>query len=260
MTHGQDTAAKGAPGGAPFLLVFIYRVYAWLIFFPVVAIWSFLCGWMAVLAAVVISPSFGSRVVGGTWARVIGWLTPIRVRVEGREHIDPDQTYVVVCNHVSQYDIISVYGWLPLDLRWVMKQELRKLPGIGIACEKVGHIIVDRSNPEAAKRSITDALERIGDGVGILFFPEGTRSLDGRLRPFKSGAFRLAEEQGLPILPVSIVGTREVLPAKTFKLLPGKVRLVVHPPIAPGDRSATELKSLSRDAVASGLEALPRQG
>lgn len=255
MSHAQNPVRKGAPDGAPFLLVLVYRIYAWLIFFPFVAIWSFLCGWGAVIAALLISPSFGSRVVGGAWAKSIGWLTPIRVTVEGRENIRDGQTYVVVCNHVSQYDIIAIYGWLPLDLRWVMKQELRKLPGIGIACEKVGHIIVDRSNAEAAKRSIEDALERIGDGVGILFFPEGTRSVDGRLRPFKSGAFRLASEQGLSLLPVSIVGTREVLPAKTMKLLPGKVRLVVHPAIDPEDQSVATLKERSRAAIEAGLDA-----
>jgi len=253
LSPGRTSVQEGAPAGAPFFVVLVYRIYAWLVFFPFVAIWSFLCGWAAVIAALLISPSFGSRVVGGAWAKGIGWLTPILVSVEGREHIQDGQTYVVVCNHVSQYDIIAVYGWLPMDLRWVMKQELRKLPGIGIACEKVGHIIVDRSNPEAAKRSIEEALERIGDGVGILFFPEGTRSLDGRLRPFKSGAFRLAAEQGLPILPVSIVGTREVLPAKTMKLFPGKVRLVVQPPIEPEGLSVVALKERSRDAIAAGL-------
>jgi 1-acyl-sn-glycerol-3-phosphate acyltransferase len=256
LNPGKASASKGAPPGAPFhkrVLRALYQVYAWLFFFPVVAVWSFLCGWAAVIAAILISPSFGSRRVGGLWARVIGWLTPIRVSIEGQEHIRPGQTYVVVCNHASQYDIIVVYGYLDMDLRWVMKQELRKLPGIGIACEKVGHIIVDRSNPEAARRSIQEALERIRDGVGILFFPEGTRSLDGHLKPFKSGAFRLAEEQSLPLLPITILGTRDILPSKTFKLSPGKARLVVHPPIEPGDLSAAQLKEASRTAIASAL-------
>ena len=179
------------------LLSWLYQVYAWLFLIPFAMVWSFLCGWGTVLAATLVSQRFASTRVGGAWAKLIGWLTPMFVTLEGREHLDPEQSYVVVCNHVSQYDIILVYGWLPLDLRWVMKQELRKLPGIGAACEKVGHIIVDRSKPEVAKQTINEALARIRDGVGVLFFPEGTRSPDRRARAFKKGAFRIAADEQL---------------------------------------------------------------
>lgn len=230
-----------------------YQVYAWLLFIPFACLWSLICGWAAVLVAVIAGPRAASIYVGKAWARLIGWLTPIRVKVEGAEHIDPAQTYVVVSNHASQYDIIVIYGWLMIDLRWVMKQELRKLPGLGIACEKVGHIIVDRSDPEAAKRSINEALGRIGDGVGILFFPEGTRSLDGRLKPFKTGAFRIAVDEGLPLLPITLSGTREVLPAKTLRIFPGRVRLVVHPPIDPAGKRLRPLMAQTRDVIASAL-------
>jgi 1-acyl-sn-glycerol-3-phosphate acyltransferase len=235
------------------ILSWLYQVYAWLFLIPFALVWSFLCGWAAVLAAMVISPRFASTKVGGLWARVIGWLTPMFVSIEGSEHIDPAETYVVVCNHVSQYDILLVYGWLDLDLRWVMKQELRKLPGIGAACEKVGHIIVDRSDPEAAKAAINEALERIGDGVGILFFPEGTRSVDGKLKAFKKGAFRIAADQQLPVLPLTLIGTADILPARSMFITPGKARIVVHPPIVPGEKSALELMQASRTAIASAL-------
>jgi 1-acyl-sn-glycerol-3-phosphate acyltransferase len=159
----------------------------------------------------------------------------------------------VVANHLSQYDILLVYGWLGLDLRWVMKQELRKLPGIGIGCEKVGHIMVDRTKPEEAKRIINKALDRIGDGVGMMFFPEGTRSLDGKLKPFKKGAFRIAHEQQLPILPLTLQGTRDILPAKSLFVTPGRARLLIHPPIAPQGHDARSLMEASRAAVASAL-------
>ncbi len=235
------------------VLSWLYQVYAWLFLIPFTLVWSFLCGWAAVLTAMLISPAFASTRVGGAWARVIGWLTPMLVSVEGAEHIDPRQAYVVVSNHASQYDILLVYGWLDLDLRWVMKQELRKLPGIGAACEKVGHIIVDRSDPEAARQTINDALERIGDGVGILFFPEGTRSLDGRLRPFKKGAFRIAEQQQLPILPLTLLGTRDIMPSRSLFITPGRAKIVVHPPIDPAGKDAMTLMRASRDAVASAL-------
>lgn len=235
------------------VLTWLYQVYAWLFLIPVSALWSLLCGWGAVLGATFISPRFASRRIGGLWARMIGWLTPMLVSIEGEEHIDPRATYVVVCNHSSQYDILLVYGWLDLDLRWVMKQELRNIPGIGAGCEKVGHILVDRSKPEEAKKIINDALARIGDGVGILFFPEGTRSRDGRLLRFKKGAFRIAADQQLPILPLTLLGTHEIMPAKSLFITPGRARIVIHPPIEPGGKSATELMLRAREAIASAL-------
>lgn len=233
---------------------FLYQVYAWVFLIPFSFLWSFLCGWAAAISSVLVSQRFASAQVGGLWARVIGWLTPMRVSVEGLEHIDPSQTYVVVCNHQSQYDILLVYGWLGLDLRWVMKKELRKLPGIGIACEKVGHIFVDRTNPEAARQAIHEALERIGDGVGILFFPEGTRSQDGRLKTFKNGAFRLAAEQQLPVLPLTLLGTREILPPKTLRVRPGRARIVIHPPIEAGDKNSRELAHAAHSQIASAMD------
>jgi 1-acyl-sn-glycerol-3-phosphate acyltransferase len=161
---------------------------------------------------------------------------------------------VVVCNHQSQYDIFLVYGWLKLDLKWVLKAELRKAPGVGIGCEKAGHIFVDRSNPDKARQSVSDALERVGDGVGILFFAEGTRSADGRLRPFKKGAFRVATSQNLPILPVTIIGTRDIQRPKSLLIFPGKVSMVIHPAIEIEGESQEEIRDLmtrTRAVIAS---------
>ena len=235
------------------VLSWLYQIYVWLFLIPFAALWSLLCGWLAVMTASLISQHFASTRVGGVWARTIGRLTPMFVSVEGSGHIDEDATYVVVCNHSSVFDILLVYGWLGLDLRWVMKQELRKIPGIGIGCEKVGHIMVDRSRPEQARRVINEALERIGNGVGILFFPEGTRSLDGRLLPFKKGAFRIAVEEGLPVLPLTLLGTREIMPSKSLFVTPGRAKIVVHPPVDPDGKNVTDLMRQSRTAVASAL-------
>jgi 1-acyl-sn-glycerol-3-phosphate acyltransferase len=124
---------------------------------------------------------------------------------------------------------------------------------VGIGCEKAGHIFVDRARPEQARQAINEALERLGDGIDILFFPEGTRSLNGRLLPFKKGAFRTAIDTGLPLLPVTVVGAGDVLPAKTLRLFPGRIRLVVHPPIESTDMSLQDLIQRSRDAIASAL-------
>lgn len=233
-----------------------YQLYAWLVFVPLAVVLTLLFSTLTVIFAWLVNPNFASRVFGGTWARVVASLTPIRVVVEGSEHAQGDRSYVVASNHQSQYDILVIYGWLKLDLKWVMKKELRKLPGIGIGCEKAGHIFVERRNPKQAAQAINDALNRLGDGIGLLFFPEGTRSPDGRLLQFKKGAFRTAIDQQLPLLPVTVVGTREILPARTLRLFPGTVRLVIHPPIETAGMTVEQVDTLlaqAREVIDSAL-------
>jgi len=234
----------------------LYQIYAWLVLIPLGLLLTMLAGWLTMLVATLWSPRIASRYIAANWGRVIAWLTPMLVTVEGRENADPGRTYVVVSNHQSQYDIFLVYGWLNLDLKWVMKAELRKVPGVGIGCEKAGHIFVDRSNPEQARKAVSDALERVGNGVGILFFAEGSRSVDGKLSAFKKGAFRIAASQGLPILPITIIGTRDIQRPKSNVIFPGRVRMVIHPAIEVGGRESQGVVALlnrTRDIIASAL-------
>ena len=236
------------------IATYLYQVYIWLIFYPIGLMLTFLAGWLTVLASIIWNPRIASRYVAANWGKIMAWLTPMFVTVEGSENLDKSRTYVVVSNHQSQYDIFLVYGWLDLDLKWVMKAEIRKIPGVGLGCEKAGHIFVERGNPEQTRKSVSDALSRVGDGVGVLFFAEGSRSIDGKLRPFKKGAFRLAASRGLPVLPVTIVGTRNIQRAKSMKITPGKARLVIHPAIeVNGDdpQDIRELMTQTRDAIAS---------
>jgi 1-acyl-sn-glycerol-3-phosphate acyltransferase len=235
------------------ILYWPYQLYVWLLFLPLVVVLTLLFGFGSVLAAMVTNPHWASRHVAARWARLLARLTPIWVSVEGAENARQNQSYVVVANHQSQYDILLLYGWLNLDLKWVMKKELRKIPAIGIGCEKVGHIFVDRKRPVAARQAITDALQRMGTGIGILFFAEGTRSDDGRLLPLKKGAFVTAMEQGIPVLPVTIIGTRDVLPARTLRLFPGRVRMVIHPEIPTGASGEMEMATL-RDRTRAAIE------
>jgi len=238
------------------ILFWPYQLYAWLVFLPLVAILTLLFSTLTVIFAWLVNPHFASRVFATTWARTLGFLTPIRVTVEGAEHAQRDRSYVVASNHQSQFDILVIYGWLKLDLKWVMKAELRKLPAIGIGCEKAGHIFVERRNPKQASQAITDALARLGDGIGVLFFPEGTRSPDGHLLPFKKGAFRTAIDQQLPLLPVTLVGTRDILPARSLRLFPGKARMVIHPPLETAGMTVEQVDELmqrAREVISSAM-------
>jgi 1-acyl-sn-glycerol-3-phosphate acyltransferase len=242
------------------IAIWLYQIYAWLIFYPVGGALTLLAGWLTVLVSMIWTPRAASRYIAANWGKLLCWLTPVMVTVEGAENADPKRTYVVVCNHQSQFDIFLVYGWLKLDLKWVLKAEIRKIPGVGIGCEKAGHIYVDRRDTEQSRKSISDALERVGDGVGVLFFAEGTRSMDGKLKPFKKGAFRVATSQQLPVLPITLVGTRDIQKPKSIMIFPGKVRMVIHPVIeVDGGNEAVDIRKLMDQTKAAIASALPAE-
>ena len=238
------------------ILRILYQPYKWLIFAPYLAVSTLFFGSLTVVLAVVTNPRITSFICGTIWARLNGYLTPIRVKVTGRENIDQTQSYVIVANHQSQYDIFVLYGWLGIDFKWVMKQELRKVPGIGKKKKKVGHIFIDRSNHEKALASLRAAKEKIVNGTSVIFFPEGTRSRDGSLGVFKKGAFKMAVDLRLPILPITIVGTRDILPTDSVDLFPGRARMIIHKPIDTGgykDDNLDELVDRARGIIGSGL-------
>jgi 1-acyl-sn-glycerol-3-phosphate acyltransferase len=183
-------------------------------------------------------------------------MAPVFVKIKGKEHLVKGQSYVIVANHRSSFDILIVYAFLGLRFKWVMKKELRKVPGLGYGSKAIGHIFIDRSNTKKAIESMKEAGKKIKNGVSVFFFPEGTRSKTGALLPFKKGAFYFAVDLGLPILPVSINGTDRILPSDTFNLFPGKAEIIFHPPIdiAPYTKeNIPELIQRVRTVIESGL-------
>jgi 1-acyl-sn-glycerol-3-phosphate acyltransferase len=237
-------------------LRWLYQPYKFLVFAPFFGVSTFVFASVAVVLCLFLKPRVVSAISGVPWARLNALFTPMRVTVSGRENIDPAQSYVVVSNHQSHYDIFVLYGFLGIDFRWIMKQELRKVPGIGVSCYRLGHIFVDRSNHAAALASIDAAKEKIVGGTSVLFFPEGTRSRSGRLRVFKKGAFHFARDLELPILPVTIIGTRDVLPSDGIDLKPGRARMIIHPPVAVEGGGRDEIAKLMdrvRDTIAAPL-------
>ena len=232
----------------------IFFIYSWFLFAPLMLAATVLFGLLCFLLMPFLGPRRVARLTAVPWSRLGLMLSGVHVRLHGTEHLDPQQSYVIVANHLSQYDIWVLYGHLDKDFRWVMKQELRKMPVIGFSCALLGHIFVDRRNSQAAINSLKAAKARLVDGTSILFFPEGTRSRDGKLRPFKKGAFRMAQELGLPLLPVTLTGTREVLPPDSLHMQPGPVALTVHAPVTVegNDEAAMEAAlERCRSAIAS---------
>ena len=151
--------------------------------------------------------------------------------MKGLEKIERGKSYVFAANHQSMFDIFVIYGWLPVRFKWIMKKELRKVPFVGLASEMAGHIFVDRSNAHAAKVSIEKAKKQLKKGNSIVVFPEGTRSSNGQMRKFKKGAFQIAADLALPIVPVTIKGSFERLSKTSFKVKPGVIEMIIHQPI-----------------------------
>lgn len=226
----------------------VFFLYRWLVIAPVLAMSTVVIGAAIIMPLCLLGfPDFASRVFATAWARLNMRVSLMTVDVRGADKVDPRQSYVIVANHQSLVDIYVLYGCLPMDIKWVMKQELRSVPVLGIACEMMGHILIDRSNTEAAVKSINDARERIRNGISVVFFPEGTRSRNGDLGSFKKGAFRLAQELSLPILPVSIHDSNQVLPSDTTHIVPGNVRMQIHDPIPTAGLTPSDVSKLAND-------------
>ncbi|MBN1533946.1 MAG: 1-acyl-sn-glycerol-3-phosphate acyltransferase [Spirochaetes bacterium] len=238
------------------ILFYLYQAYKLLVYFPLVGI-----GWTVLFVYFLILMALGARraalKVPILWARYSSLITPMTVTVAGNENIDPAQSYVLVANHQSQYDIFVIYGWLPVDFKWVMKAELGKVPIIGASCRRLGHVFIDRSDHQKAVKSINEAKERIRNGTSIMFFPEGHRSAGREMLPFKKGAFKFALDIGLPLLPITILGTRNILPTNSTALFPGRARLVIHKPIpieGYHEGNIEELMALTRGVIGRTLD------
>jgi len=215
-------------------LFWLYQPYKFLVFLPLMLVSSIVCATLAASFSLLVSPRAGSF-FGSLWGRITCWITPVFVFIKGKENIKPQKSYVIVANHQTGWDIFLLYGFLPIDFKWVMKKELRKVPWIGYASEKVGHIFIDRSSPRAAKQSLEEAKQKLVNGNSVLMFPEGTRTGSKEMRTFKKGAFKLAIELGLDVLPVSIVNSYKIKRQGFLNIMPGKAGLIIHPMISTSD-------------------------
>lgn len=233
----------------------LYIVYQYLIAIPVLIVLTIFTAVFTILFC----PWRNSRFVHAEqafWSRSFCYLMFLPVKVEGLENIHPGQSYVFVSNHQSMFDVFVIYGWLPVIFKWLMKAELRKVPFVGTACKAAGHIFVDRKNARASVESIAEIEKQLKDGVCTVIFPEGTRSKDGQLGRFKRGAFQIALDLSLPVIPISLSGCYEVMSrnAKTVTWHP--IRMKVGKPIDlsqfPKEDPAVAIDAV-RTAVAEGI-------
>lgn len=193
------------------------------------------------------------------YARAWGWLiiksSGVQVALSGVDHIERGKPHILMVNHQGAYDIFALLAYLPVDFKWLAKEELFKIPIFGWAMGAAGYISIDRKGKKKALQSIERAVAKIRDGASVLVFPEGTRSPDGRIHPFKKGGFTLAIKAGVPIVPIAIRGSREVLPRSSLRVKPGKIEIIVGKLIRTDDRSVADRADLMEE-VREAIESL----
>jgi 1-acyl-sn-glycerol-3-phosphate acyltransferase len=191
------------------------------------------------------------------WARALLWIVGVRVSVSGLANV-PSGPAVYAANHGSILDIPILFGHLPVNFRIVHKRSIYLIPVVGWFLYLAGHIGVDRRNAFRARRSLGAAAERIRRGTSVAVFPEGTRSRDGSVRRFKRGSFVLAQQAGVPVVPVSLAGVKALIPRGLPTLRPGRIELRIHEPIPTAGASVEAAERLAEDAraiVIAGCEA-----
>jgi 1-acyl-sn-glycerol-3-phosphate acyltransferase len=165
------------------------------------------------------------------WAYTLLIVTNVHPVISGREKIKKGQSYIIISNHQSEFDILALVTTLGIQFRWIIKKELKRVPLFGYALYKSRNIFIDRSNTRDAIKSINEGINRLPEGASVMFFAEGTRSVDGSIQEFKKGGFIMAIEKGLPILPVTVSGSRKVLPKKSLVFTPGPIEVTVGEPV-----------------------------
>lgn len=183
-------------------------------------------------------------------------MVGVRVEVSGLERLDSNQTYIFTPNHQSLIEVPLCVTYLKRNIAYLGKKEIFKYPIFGYGIRLIGVVSVDRSNTTAAVESARQATENLRRGKSYVVYPEGTRSPDGRLLPFKKGAFMMAIDAGVPVVPVSISGATEIMPKAQIKVFPSTVRITVHEPISTrgySKENIAELMQLTRQKILSAL-------
>lgn len=228
-----------------FILRSLYLLYQYCIAGPIFIAATFITAIITALGCICGNKNFWGYWPPHYWSRFTCYLFLMRIEVTGRENISKDRSYVFVSNHQGAYDIWLIYGFLNHNFRWLMKKSLEKIFAVGWACKKAGQIFVDDSSVTGIRDTIKDSETTLGSGMSLVIFPEGSRSWDGKLIPFKRGAFMLAGEFKLPVVPLTIDGSFEAMPRNTYNMTPVKLKLIIHKPIYPGEKGFNTKKLMA---------------
>jgi 1-acyl-sn-glycerol-3-phosphate acyltransferase len=226
---------------------------------PCISVYTIVLGSLSILSTFVDRRGHVAHWCARSWSWLILATTGVPVTVEGLDRVRPGETYVFISNHQSIYDIPVIFSALPFQLRIIAKESLGNFPFLGWHLRRAGHLLVDRGNPD--RSGILSRWRRlVADHLSLIIFPEGTRSADGRMARFKAGSFLLALEAGLVVVPLSISGSIRVMKKGELTTRPGRVRLVVHEPMAaqkiesPTVADARDLARRAEEIVRAGVQ------
>ena len=241
------------------MMKYLYRIYQILVALPVTVLMTIWTAFLVGVGCTLGNGHYWGYYPGRWWAKVIARIFLLPVTIEGREHLEPNQSYVFVANHQGAFDIFLIYGFLGRNFKWMMKKGIRKIPLVGVACEYAHHIFVDKSGPSKIRASYNRAREVLKEGMSLVVFPEGARTFTGHMGVFRRGAFMLADELQLPVCPLTINGSFDVKPRMKDMswVFWHPLRLTIHEPIAPIGKGPENIKNQmtkSYDVIMAGLE------
>lgn len=235
-------------------------------FWTVITLLSLVLGVAALSLALIQRGGNGPHQIASLWSRLLCRLNGIDVEIQGIENVQQNRAQIFVANHQGYFDIFALSGYLPVQLRWVAKASLFRIPFVGWSMKAAGYIPVDRENRKKAFQSFLLTIEKIKAGCSVVLFPEGTRSEDGIIGPFKKGGHLLAARSGAPMVPVTILGTGEIIRKGSAVIRPGPVRIIISPPVEVDRTHGTEealegiRKTIIRNYEDNRQERRPLQG
>jgi 1-acyl-sn-glycerol-3-phosphate acyltransferases len=238
---------------------YLYYIYQLIVGLPVVVFGTIITALTVAAGCALGNGHFWGYFPGHVWGKTIIRALLLPVKVEGRQHLEKDQSYVFVANHQGSFDIFLIYGFLNRNFKWMMKQQLRKVPFLGFACARSHQVFVDKRGPSKIRKTYEQAREILKEGYSVTVFPEGARTFTGHMAQFKKGAFSLADELQLPVVPLTINGSFDVLPRQRgFNFITWHpLSLTIHEPIYPVGQGPENVEATMRqayDSVMSSLE------
>ena len=237
----------------------LYSIYLVCVALPIFLVLTILTALTTTIGSLIGGAHVWGYYPGKVWSQLTCILLLIPVKVKGREKVHKRTSYVFVPNHQGSFDIFLIYGYLGRNFKWMMKKSLRKIPFVGKACESAGHIFVDRASRAGIRDSMRQAEASLVNGVSMVVFPEGRRTFTGKLGEFKRGAFLLADDLQLPVVPVTITGSFEILPRNGKRITWHPMTLTIHDPIPPQGKGDENVKETMEQAYNTIQESLPER-
>ena len=240
-------------------MTILYRIYQLFVAIPLIVLATVLTALVTIVGCFLGNGHFWGYYPGKCWSWFIIRILFLPIKVEGREHLQRGQSYVFAANHQGAFDIFLLSGFLGREFKWMMKASLRKLPFVGYACEKAGFIFVDKSSRRAIAETMAAARQRLVGGTSLAVFPEGARSFTGHMGLFRRGAFQLADELQLPVVPITIDGSFDIMPrTRDFHFAHyAPLRLTIHAPIHPTTQGSENVKRLLEESYQTIMDGLP---